>query len=381
MTTDGIILRLAKIFGQKRSAQFFERLASRSRKKAQWAHRQQYNIQWGDPAAAPEWYDHFLDQYFAWPTKRMPYWVERGVYSTLAIAQGARVLELCCGDGFNAAHFYSSLAGSVLAVDFDQTAIDHANKRNAAANVEYRLVDVRDGLPAGKFDNIVWDAAIEHFTPSEISELTASIKLALADNGILSGYTITEGAHGKHLVHHEYEFRDKEDLLRFLSPDFANVRVFETVYPDRHNLYFWASNGPLPFDDNWPASIAWRAQDMGNSGRSAGPSKVSRSDGGRMHLLAIQTPLTLKLFGNIFQIARPIEYFRYRVPSRRIVQWSFELTNIRPRYKSPQAARFVKAASGITIRNKLGRYLQPHWCLNDVLYRYTEVNVEQFACN
>jgi hypothetical protein len=41
------------------------------------------------------------------------------------------------------------------------------------------------------------------------------------------------------------------DLKRFLSPHFKNVTVFETVYAERHNLYFWASDSVLPFSDHW----------------------------------------------------------------------------------------------------------------------------------
>lgn len=33
---------------------------------------------------------------------------------------------------------------------------------------------------------------------------------------------------------------------------FQRVKIFETYHPERHNIYFYASNGaPLPFDFNW----------------------------------------------------------------------------------------------------------------------------------
>jgi len=59
----------------------------------------------------------------------------------------------------------------------------------------------------------------------------------------------------KSLSHHEYEFQDKADLMRFLRPYFRSVTVFETIYPDRHNLYFWASQGVLPFAPDWPGVL------------------------------------------------------------------------------------------------------------------------------
>lgn len=105
------------------------------------------------------------------------------------------------------------------------------------------------------YDNIVWDAAIEHFTPEEIKKLMKDIKSRLNEKGILSGYTIVERADGKSLEQHEYEFKSKEDLMRFLTPWFKNVKVFETLYPDRHNLYFYASDDVLPFSSEWQNMI------------------------------------------------------------------------------------------------------------------------------
>jgi hypothetical protein len=107
-------------------------------------------------------------------------------------------------------------------------------------------------MPEGKFENIIWDAAIEHFTPEEISSIMVNIKSRLTADGVLSGYTIVEKDDGvKHIHQHEYEFRDMADLKRFLNPHFKNIRVFETIYPSRHNLYFWASESTIPFDSKW----------------------------------------------------------------------------------------------------------------------------------
>lgn len=120
------------------------------------------------------------------------------------------------------------------------------------------LADIRTNMPggAGQFDNVIWDAAIEHFTVLEINNILQEIKIRLAEGGILSGYTILErDSDFKYLHQHEYEFKSKEDLLGVLKPHFNNVRVFETVYPDRTNLYFWCSDGVLPFDKGWERGI------------------------------------------------------------------------------------------------------------------------------
>jgi cyclopropane fatty-acyl-phospholipid synthase-like methyltransferase len=113
-------------------------------------------------------------------------------------------------------------------------------------------------MPAGKFDNIIWDAAIEHFTPKEIDDILKEIKTRLNKGGILSGYTIVKKNDGqKSLSHHEYEFENKEDLLRFFVPFFKNITIFETIFPSRHNLYFWASDeNSLPFSKDWKHSVS-----------------------------------------------------------------------------------------------------------------------------
>ncbi len=219
------------------------------RKVSAFTHFAQFAVQWGiEPR--PEWFDHFLDQHWQFSAKNNGLWVERGVFSRLVMKPNARMLEICCGDGFNARHFYSSKAASILAIDFDKDAIPHAKRYNSVPNVTYLQKDIREGLPPGPFDNIVWDAAIEHFTEAEIDSLLREIVNLLGPDGILSGYTLTEATDGKKSnALHEYEFKDKEDLRRFFTPHFKFVKVWETIYPTRHNLYFAASQTPIAIFD------------------------------------------------------------------------------------------------------------------------------------
>lgn len=222
------------------------------------AQRRLKTVQWGLPPQ-PEHFDHHIDLYYQWSSTCNAWWLERGVFGSLALRPGGRLLELVCGDGFNARYFYSARCAAVAACDFDPKAIATARRKNAAANISYELADIRSAMPTGTFDNIVWDAAIEHFTPVEIAGLMQNIRARLGPGGVLSGYTIVERADGvKSLSHHEYEFKDKMDLLRFFTPHFANVTVFETIYPERHNLYFWSSDGILPFDGQWPQACVHR---------------------------------------------------------------------------------------------------------------------------
>ena len=219
------------------------------------AHRRLHAVQWGLPPQ-PEYFDHDIDLFYQWRTTRNALWVERGVFGSFVL-QGGDVLELACGDGFNARNFYSLRSRRVMACDFDPTAIALAKRKNAAPNIEYVLADIRTAMPAGQFDNVTWDGAIEHFTPDEMAQILQQIVARLTPRGILSGYTIVERSSGeKSLSHHEYEFQSKEDLARFLAPHFSHVTVFETIYPERHNLYFWASNASLPFRPEWGSTLS-----------------------------------------------------------------------------------------------------------------------------
>jgi SAM-dependent methyltransferase len=202
---------------------------------------------------APEYYNHKLDLYWMWPATRNSLWLERGVYSMLAIKPDSKMLEVCCGDGFNSYYFYSKKAASLTAVDFDPQAIKYARKHYNLPNVNFQVADIRSNVPEGDYDNVVWDGAIEHFTESEIESVMPVLKTRLAKRqGILSGYTIVERPDGrKSLEQHEYEFKSKEDLLRFIAPHFKHAIVFETLFPERHNLYFWASDGEIPFAADW----------------------------------------------------------------------------------------------------------------------------------
>jgi hypothetical protein len=124
------------------------------------------------------------------------------------------------------------------------------------------VCDIRTHIPQGSYDNIIWNGAIEHFTEDEIKSIVMRLHTHLKPGGVLSGYTIAAlPGTDKQLSHHEYEFSSKEDLLRFFKPGFSNAKVFETIWaaipglPEgvcRHNLYFYAADDVVPFDDRWP---------------------------------------------------------------------------------------------------------------------------------
>ncbi|MFN8353478.1 MAG: class I SAM-dependent methyltransferase [Spirosomataceae bacterium] len=248
--TGYFIGKILGVSGKRFVSDRLKELAWITRTISRYMHTLQWGFDWLVPPQ-PEWGDHFGDQFWLMRSSQNPLWLERGIFNLLCIKQGATLLEICCGDGFNAYHFYSIRCKNIISIDFDVDAIRHAKKFNQASNVEFRLQDIRNGLPEGSYDNIIWDAAIEHFTEKEIEFIMVNIKQRLKKGGTVSGYTIKELEGGKQLSHHEYEFKSKEDLRRFFEPHFSNVMVFETIYPNRHNFYFYASDEILPFQKSW----------------------------------------------------------------------------------------------------------------------------------
>jgi 2-polyprenyl-3-methyl-5-hydroxy-6-metoxy-1,4-benzoquinol methylase len=223
------------------------------------SHRLQQMLQWRIAKHPPEWYDHFCDQHWRWALTRNPMSWERGIIGLMGMRPGARVLDLCCGGGFFANRFFSTRASQVTSVDFDPNAISHAKKNFHAPNVEYVCADIRTGMPNGTFDNVAWDAAIEHFTEVEMAQIITNIKNRLTPEGVLNGYTIIERPGFKGHEDHEHEFASREELAVLLKKYFKNVLILSTGYQDqfeqRDNLYFFASDGAVPFDPSWPSAL------------------------------------------------------------------------------------------------------------------------------
>jgi hypothetical protein len=73
----------------------------------------------------------------------------------------------------------------------------------------------------------------------------------------LSGCTVADNGTGaKHFRYHEREFRRRDDLSAFLARWFKSVEVWETAYPGRRMLYFYASNGALPRDRGLTTTVS-----------------------------------------------------------------------------------------------------------------------------
>lgn len=257
MNLDGMIFRLARLLGRKHAEPLARSLAAASRSLAAFAHRQQANVQSLPPLTQHS--DHFVYAADALATGVIP--TERGVFGSLPHAPGSTLLELCCGAGFHTPS-YAVRAACVLAVDRDPAAIGLAKKRyrpaniksSIKANIEFRVADLCDkdfwgSLPPASFDGVIWDASIAYFTPEATEGILAQIKTRLMPSGVLSGCTsLLTSTHADNP--HCPWFDSKEEVAAIFSPFWKNVKAF-AVGPI---IYFWASDGALPFDAEWPQS-------------------------------------------------------------------------------------------------------------------------------
>lgn len=197
----------------------------------------------------PTWFDHHLDQYYKWALTKSPHAWERGVFNSLVLKPGCRILELCSGDGFNTNYFYAARASRVVAIEYDEAAIKHARSRYGSTNIQFILGDIRHDIPDETFDNAIWDASIYQFTEDEVHDVIAKVKAHLTDDGVLSGQVHFDRGADEHT---RWAMSSKEELVKALSRHFRNVLAFETrhaiEFGYRTNAQFFASDGPLPFD-------------------------------------------------------------------------------------------------------------------------------------
>jgi SAM-dependent methyltransferase len=231
-----------------------DELTAATRRLSHVAHQMKFMCDWVIPPL-PEFNDQSINQFFLLPEFRSTFWLEGAVFCGLGIPPGKRILELCCGMGWYTDYFYSPFASEIVAVDFDPRAIEMARRFHPRPNVRYEVMDIRERFPSGQFETVIWDGAIEHFTSEEIDGIMKKMRGAMTVNARLLGYTVAEPADAPLLPTHETHFANMQHLASLLKRYFKNVRVFERIHPTlsppRHNLFFYASDGLLPFDQDW----------------------------------------------------------------------------------------------------------------------------------
>ncbi len=253
--SEGLIRNLAKYLIRLSKKLGAESVSLSISQLARWlafnAHKIQHVVQFG-AEPKPEWFDHNIDLFHGWPNTGNPDVWERGIYNLMALRPNGKVLDLCCGDGFYSRFFYATKVKSILAIDFSDSAIRHANKLYSHEKIKFVTGDVTRDIPIEKFDNVVWDSAMCLFSDEQVKDVLVNLKSRLGTDGILSGHI---GYEPDQYQLTKTSYKSISDIEKRLSPHFDNVRVFSTQYQNRLNLYFFASDGDLPFDKNWTNSM------------------------------------------------------------------------------------------------------------------------------
>ncbi len=188
----------------------------------------------------PQYFDHQINLYqWRYEPKRWSF-TARGVYAREKMFRGCKVLDLCCGDGSYSYLFFSDIAGSIDAVDADQTAVDHAVKHYSFPNIRYHELDViEDDFPASGYDFVIWNAAICYFELEAIHRILG--KIVNAGNASLRLCGIAPLASG--YVDHKTEFHDADELRALLQRYFTTVQIKQIDEITASNIYFQAT-GP-----------------------------------------------------------------------------------------------------------------------------------------
>jgi SAM-dependent methyltransferase len=159
--------------------------------------------------------------------KTGPYPWLRAFSAAEVIREGDTLLDIGSGDGFFTARFFAPRCRAVDGLDVDPDAIETARRENAAPNVRYRLRDVvSEDFPESRYDVIVRDGALGHFTSDGSQMVLAKIERALAPDGIFCG-SESLGSEG---VDHEQFFSDLESLRDTLAGPFPHLWLREVRY-------------------------------------------------------------------------------------------------------------------------------------------------------
>lgn len=177
------------------------------------------------------------------------------------IVAGRRVLDAACGEGYGSAWLARSASG-VVALDIDQSIIDHARARYAdVSNLTFQCGSVA-AIEAddAAFDVVVSFETIEHLLAQR--EAIAEFRRVLAPDGVLllsSPDRIAYNAHGGEPNPFHVRELDRSELLTLLGERFPSVRLYG------QRLGFQSVIWPVETPSNAPA--VWQCLDAGDGER------------------------------------------------------------------------------------------------------------------
>lgn len=145
-------------------------------------------IPWQEPGFSRRMLAEHLSQAHDWASRRAEIITRQVDYlAGLLPKTGGRVLDLGCGPGLYS-HRLAQRGHACVGIDISPASIDYAEARAAEdkLSIDYRLADVRAGLPAGPFDLIlILFGELHAFTPADARLILGTAVDRLADEGHL----------------------------------------------------------------------------------------------------------------------------------------------------------------------------------------------------
>jgi len=161
------------------------------------------------------------------PATIAPEYFFRGFFGAEVLRRQDSVLDIGCGDGFFTRRFLAPRAAKVDAIDIDASAIGRARLANDASNVTYTQLDaIKDPFPSAKYDAIVWDGALAHFSVSGAVALLSKIHAAMATDGVFVG----SESLGQDAPDHLQVFAELGDITALFDRFWKHIQVRELTY-------------------------------------------------------------------------------------------------------------------------------------------------------
>jgi len=187
-------------------------------------YRSQYRREWRFYShEAPHFFNHRLNGFeFVYGRDRSPFTFFRGFLALEVIRDGDHLLDIGCGDGFFSSAFFAAKCRQIDAIDVEPSAIAAAQRLNLNPRILFHLKDaVREPFPSPDYDVVVWDGAIGHFSPEDLSTVLEKIRQSISPAGIFVGSESlgTEGSD------HLQFFKDEAALASIFRPFFKHVLV------------------------------------------------------------------------------------------------------------------------------------------------------------
>lgn len=212
-------------------------------------YRGKFKMQWLLGKQVPHFEDQRIDiSYFAFGKEIVgPYSFSRGFFSSEIIKPGDTLLDIGCGDGFFTRRFFAERCAHIDGIDLEPSAIQAAKRYNNAPNIKFHTMDaVTQPFPENKYNVVVWDGAIGHFSADATEKIIQKIRNALSNDGIFVG----SESLGKEGSDHLQYFNSLDDLGALFTPYFKYVEMRTINYKIIHGNFirqeaYWRCSNDL----------------------------------------------------------------------------------------------------------------------------------------